>query len=62
MNKNILANHPGRFNGKDDAWLTPGEVFSQRFLNAQTLWKHYRARLCEADATGINEGACASAG
>ncbi|EPN1633401.1 lysozyme inhibitor LprI family protein [Cronobacter dublinensis] len=57
MNKSIFANNPGDFNGNEDAGITTGEVFSQRFLNAQTAWKQYRARLCEAVATEINEDA-----
>ncbi|EKM0528361.1 DUF1311 domain-containing protein [Cronobacter turicensis] len=55
--KNILANNPGDFNGKQDAGLTAGDVFNQRFLKAQALWKQYRDQLCEAVATEINEDA-----
>nr|WP_115084771.1 lysozyme inhibitor LprI family protein [Pseudescherichia vulneris] len=56
-NKGIKDNNVGLFNGKEDATKTSGEVYSQRFLHAQKLWKQYRKELCLAVATEINEDA-----
>ena len=56
-NKGIKTNNVGLFNGKKDAAETSGEVYSQRFLNTQKLWKQYRKELCLAVATEINDDA-----
>ncbi|WP_314421072.1 lysozyme inhibitor LprI family protein [Pseudescherichia vulneris] len=56
-NKQIKSSNVGLFNGKEDATETAGEVYSQRFLHAQKLWKQYRKELCLAVATEINEDA-----
>ena len=56
-NTSIKTNNVGLFNGKEDATETAGEVYSQRFLHAQKLWKQYRKELCLAVATEINEDA-----
>lgn len=56
-NKQIKSSNVGLFNGKEDATETAGEVYSQRFLHAQKLWKQYRKELCLAVVTEINEDA-----
>lgn len=45
----------GPFDLKDPDSPTLGEVYSQRFLNAQTIWKQYKTELCLAVAGQIPE-------
>ena len=47
----------GWFNGKENASVTSGDIYSRRFMKAQTLWKHYRQELCLAVATELDEEA-----
>lgn len=55
--KRIKANNIGWFNGKENASVTSGDIYSRRFMKAQTLWKHYRQELCLAVATELDEEA-----
>lgn len=45
----------GTFNVKDPDSPTIGEVYSQRFLKAQVIWKQYKTELCLAVAGQIPE-------
>jgi hypothetical protein len=45
----------GSFDVKDPDSPTIGEVYSQRFLDAQIIWKQYKAQLCLAVAGQIPE-------
>ncbi|MFZ4832450.1 lysozyme inhibitor LprI family protein [Rouxiella sp. Mn2063] len=55
--KRIKANNVGPFNGKEENSETAGDVYSQRFLNAQKSWKGYRDELCLSVATELDEDA-----
>ncbi len=55
--KRIKANNMGWFNGKENASVTSGDIYSRRFMKAQALWKHYRQELCLAVATELDEEA-----
>lgn len=55
--KRIKANNVGPFNGKEDNPETAGDVYSQRFIEAQKFWKSYRDKLCLSVATELDEDA-----